>query len=382
MVANIYEHKHYKLLILVPLVLMLVGIYFIPHIQLDASLKGGINVQLQTNSSMDVRQLTEAINAKIPGAQASVSRAPAGISITIATNASIANGETALLAVYGAYGNYSSATLNITSLQAQLSEQPNNATLQALLSKANASQSAAYAQVSALLGKELAALKPFVGNTTYNTSSMAAMLNSSKSAYSLSTSKYESHVVETLKGILPFTTYSYNEVTPTLGAFFLDQMINVIVWAFILVAIAVFIVFRSPVPSFVVVFGAMNDIIVALGIMGILGIPLGIASIGGLLMLIGYSIDTDMLTAIRVIKRTEGTPSERAYSTMKTGITMTAAAILSFGILFIVSYAAFVQTYFEISSVVLGGLAADILTTWFGNMPMILWHKQRKEAKK
>jgi len=144
------------------------------------------------------------------------------------------------------------------------------------------------------------------------------------------------------------------------------------------VAIAVFFIFRTPIPSLAVIFGAGNDIIVALGAMGAFGIPLGVASIGGLLMLIGYSIDTDMLTSIRILKRSEGSPTERALGTMKTGVTMTSAAIISFGILLIVSYIAFIPTYFEIAGVVLFGLFADLATTWLGNLPIILWYKKRK----
>ncbi len=141
-----------------------------------------------------------------------------------------------------------------------------------------------------------------------------------------------------------------------------------------------FFIFRTPIPSLAVIFGAGNDLIVALGAMGAFGIPLGVASIGGLLMLIGYSIDTDMLTSIRILKRSEGTPTERAFGTMKTGITMTSAAIISFGILLIVSYFAFIPTYFEISGVVLCGLFADLATTWLGNLPIILWYKKRKSV--
>jgi preprotein translocase subunit SecF len=147
------------------------------------------------------------------------------------------------------------------------------------------------------------------------------------------------------------------------------------------VALAVLFIFRTPIPSLTIVVGAGNDIIVALGAMGLFGIPLGVASIGGLLMLIGYSIDTDMLSAIRILKRTEGTPTERAFSTMKTGVTMTTAAIIAFGILLIVSYYTFIPTYFEIASVVLCGLVADLFTTWFGSTVLVLWYKQRKEAK-
>ena len=219
-----------------------------------------------------------------------------------------------------------------------------------------------------------------LGSTAYNSSSVALMLNESKEAYANASAKYESHVVATFHGILPFSTYSYNEVTPTLGAFFLNQMLDVIIAAFVLVAIAVLVIFKSPIPAFTVVFGAVNDIVVALGVMAVLGIPLGISSIGGLLMLIGYAIDTDMLAAIRVLKRTDGTPPERALSAMKTGTTMTFAAIVSFAVLFIVSYFTFVQTYFEISSVVLAGLIADLAATWLGSMPLLLWYKHRKEA--
>jgi preprotein translocase subunit SecF len=382
MATNIYELRHYRLLVAIPIALMLLGIYFIPSIQLDSSLKGGINLQLQTNATLDVRQLTTLINSKIPGAQASVSAAPAGISVTIATNASIASAETELLGIYSAYGNYSKASVNVTALQGEIAAQPGNATLQGMLASAKTAQQGAHRAVNATLAKELVYLKPFIGGATYNSSNVDAMLNVSKGAYANASAKYESLVVGTFHGILPFSTYSYNEVTPTLGAYFLGQMLDVIIAAFVLVAITVFVIFRSPIPSFTVVFGAVNDIVVALGVMAVLGIPLGISSIGGLLMLIGYSIDTDMLAAIRVLKRTEGTSPERAFSAMKTGMTMTSAAIVSFAVLFAVSYVTFIQTYFEISSVVLAGLVADLAATWLGSMILLLWYKQKKEVRR
>ena len=74
----------------------------------------------------------------------------------------------------------------------------------------------------------------------------------------------------------------------------------------------------------------MTDIVVALGGMGLFGIPLGVASVGGLLMLLGFSIDTDMLSAVRILKRNDATPEIRAFSTFKTGLTMTFTAIISF----------------------------------------------------
>ena len=51
---------------------------------------------------------------------------------------------------------------------------------------------------------------------------------------------------------------------------------------------------------------------------------------------------------------------------------MTFAAIISFSILLIISYVTFIPTYFEIASVVLFGLIADLFTTWLGNTSMVL----------
>jgi preprotein translocase subunit SecF len=382
--GNIYESKNYKLLALVPIALLLISLYFVQQIPLDSSLKGGINLQLQTNSVVDTRVLTTAINSHISGAQASVSTAPGGISVTIATNSSLSTAQNLLVSVYGAYSNYTTAQARTATLQSILAQpnQTGNQTIAAEISAAQRNQTISLGQMSNYTSEMLSVLKPLTSKTyQYNSSNPSSIISAAKEAQANASQNYESYILSIMKSIVPYTSYSYNEVTPTLGAFFLSQIVSIILISFIIIALAVFVIFRTPVPSFSVVFGAGNDIIVALGMMGLFGIPLGVASVGGLLMLIGYSIDTDMLSAIRIIKRGEGTPSERAFSTMKTGLTMTFAAIISFSILLIVSYLAFIPTYFEISSVVLFGLIADIFTTWFGNTVMVLWYKQRKDTR-
>ncbi len=380
--GNIYNNKNYKLLALVPIALLLVSLYFVPRIPLDSTLRGGINVQIQTNMSINSQILTSAVNSKIPGAQASVSASPGGITVTIAANQSVAAAQQDLSTLYTLDSNYSTYSAQAAIYQNELKSGANT-TVQTALARAQANETLALSSMASQLGLMQKTLGPFLAGKTYasNSSSAASILNAGSAAYSNATVAYKAYVISSLQSVTPFTSYTYQEVTPTLGAFFLGQMETVIIASFILVAIAVFFIFRTPIPSLTVVFGAGNDIIVALGAMGLFGIPLGVASIGGLLMLIGYSIDTDMLSAIRILKRTEGTPTERAFSTMKTGVTMTTAAIISFGILLIVSYYTFIPTYFEIASVVLCGLIADLFTTWFGNTTMVLWYKQRKEAK-
>jgi preprotein translocase subunit SecF len=377
---NIYESKHYKLYIIIPVAMLLISLYFIPKIQLDSSLKGGVSVQLITNSTLDPRTLTTLVNAKIPGAQTSVSRSPGGLSITMAENTSLSQAQTNLLGFYSTYSNYTTLTYNISVYQSQLSAQPSNTTIQNLLAAAKPLQQKSVTQFTTALNDELLDLKPFIGTVTYDPTNYNNLQNVAKNSYSNASLINQNKIISTLRTILPFSSYSYNEVTPTLGAFFLSQMINIIIAAFVLVAIVVFIVFRTPVPSFAVVFGAANDLIVALGAMGLLGIPLGVASVGGLLMLIGFAFDTDILAAVRIIKRSEGTPEERAFSSFKTGTTMTITALISFSVLFAVSYYAFIPTYLEISGVVLVGLVGDLITTWLADVPMVLWYKKGKEV--
>ncbi len=378
-VPNIYESRHYKLYVIIPIAMLLISLYFIPKIQLDSSLRGGITITLQSNSSMDQRQLVSLVDSAIPGAEATVARAPGGVSVTIASNASISNAEAYLLGAYSYYGNYTQARYVATSLSSLLTSQPNNATLQADLASANANVSTYLSRLNSSIKGEFSSLSAMLPNSTYNTTSPEAMLNSGKSALSRVNSMYEDRVISALHSIVPFTTYSYQTVTATLSNYFLGQVFDIIIMSFIVVGIIVLFVFRNFIPSLTVVFGAANDLIIALGAMGFFGIPLGVASIGGLLMLVGYSIDTDILSAMKVLKRHEGTPEERAFSTLKTGMTMTTTALIVFSILFIVSYVSFIPTYFEISGVVLAGLVGDILATWFGNVVLVLWYKKRKE---
>ncbi len=381
-IPNIYEFKRYKLLILIPIILLLVSLYFIPKIQLDQSLRGGIDIQLQTNSSISAQSLATGINSALPGAQASISKSPGGISITLSANTTLYDASLYAAAVYSAYTNYTNAAYLSAAYSAQLQSQPTNQSIITAIKGAQVNQTKYITVMQGNLAKELSLLSVFLESVpTYNSTNPQEMAALSQSAYANASSEYQSKVISVISGLIKFTSYSYNDVTPTLGAFFLSQMEEIIIVAFILVAISVFIVFRSPVPAIAVVFSSANDILVALGAMGAFGIPLGVASIGGILMLIGYSIDTALLSSIRILKRTEATPTIRAYTTMKTGITMTSAAIITFAILLVVSYIAFIPTYLEISGVVLAGLIADIFTTWFGNTPMVLAYKKKRELR-
>jgi preprotein translocase subunit SecF len=431
---NIYKHKNLKFLIAVPLVLLVLGALFSTQIVLDTSLRGGVSIIIQTNTTLGAGTLAGDISSALHVQASEIATSPGGLQITLPINQSLANANSYLIQFYADKSNYSAYLVNATSLSIAYGQNKTPALLPQI-QQANANINASLQKMQLALKNEITALQPFGAqvNSTINSTDPNVLQNSAQSAYSTASSVYQANVIATLHRLIPFTSYSYQQVTPTLGQFFLGELANTIIVAFVLVffvvlfifhsdlsfsityvRVAVFVaalalvlvavphllsslsiapftlvlmvvvsaivVFLSPIPSMAVVFGAANDIIIALGAMGLFKIPLGVASVAGLLMLIGYSIDTDVLTAIRILRRGEGTPEERAYSAMRTGVTMTATAIVSFGVLFVVSLIAYVPTYYEIAGVVLFGLIGDIATTWLGNASMILMYKKRKEG--
>src|SRR3989344_5505607 len=101
-------------------------------------------------------------------------------------------------------------------------------------------------------------------------------------------------------GDLPQSQYTVEIIGASLGqSFFRQTMISLLI-AFAFMSAVVFIAFRSPAPTGFVVLAAACDILSTLAVFNLLGQQLTIAGIAAFLMLIGYSIDTDVLLTTRV----------------------------------------------------------------------------------
>lgn len=170
----------------------------------------------------------------------------------------------------------------------------------------------------------------------------------------------------------------FRSVDPVLSEEALTQVYWALAIAFIFMAATIFIIFRSFVPSMAVILAAFMDIVIALGGMSVFGIPLSLGSVGALLLLIGYSVDTDVLLTTRVLKRREGTITERAVDAMKTGVTMAVTSISAMVALYVVVVllipAAAVLS--NIAAVLIIGLTADIAVTWLMNLGILRWYME------
>lgn len=177
------------------------------------------------------------------------------------------------------------------------------------------------------------------------------------------------------------TISSYRSVGPVLGKESMTQIYYALAFAFIFMSITVFIIFRDLIPSIAIFTVALSDIIIAIGGMSLFGIPLSVASVGAILMLIGYSVDTDILLTTRILKRKEGTITERAVTAMKTGLTMAVTSISSMVTLYLVVIFLIpsAQTLADIAAVLIIGLTADILTTWLMNLGILRWYLEARK---
>ena len=176
--------------------------------------------------------------------------------------------------------------------------------------------------------------------------------------------------------------FQKREIRPSLGESFFGQGLTATLIGFFLVVLVVFISFRELVPSVAIISALVFDIAGALAGMAIFQIPLSLSTIPALLMMVGYSVDTDILLTSRVLKRKEGSARMRAHESMITGLTMTFATLGALTIMITLSYLSQLQVIFEISAVLMFGIFADIIATWLNNAPILLWYVERVEGKR
>jgi len=168
---------------------------------------------------------------------------------------------------------------------------------------------------------------------------------------------------------------SVQTIDPGIGASFWYQAQIAVILAFAFMAVTVFAIFRIFAPSMAVILAAGCDIIETVAFMQIFGIQLSLASLAALLMLIGYSVDTDIILTTRVLRMTEKSVDERISSAMKTGLTTAGTTIGALAVLYISSVSAVLS---QIASVLLIGLVLDLVNTWIQNAAIIKWYAVRK----
>ena len=170
---------------------------------------------------------------------------------------------------------------------------------------------------------------------------------------------------------------SFEFTGSTLSDSFYQQLLIAILIAFVLMAVVVFIQFRTLIPSLAVIFSAFADVFMPLVLINILGIKLSSAGIVAFLMLIGYSVDTDILLTTKVLKREGKTLNSRISDSFKTGITMTLTSLSAVLVAYFI-IGPLSSTLSQIFLIMSIGLAFDMFNTWITNVSIIKWYAIKK----
>ncbi|AGB36656.1 protein translocase subunit SecF [Natronococcus occultus] len=144
--------------------------------------------------------------------------------------------------------------------------------------------------------------------------------------------------------------------------------------AFLGMSVLAFVLFRTFVPSIAIVASAFSDIVIPLAFMSIVGIPLSLGTVAALLMLIGYSVDSDILLNNHVLRRS-GDFYESTHRAMRTGVTMTVTSMMAMLVMGVAAWLFGVELLSSIGIILFVGLAADLMNTYMLNLSLLRWYK-------
>jgi preprotein translocase subunit SecF len=374
---NPFLWKHYQKLFIIPLALLAVSLFLIfvhPKVTYGLDFKGGTLLTVMTSAQNPdlalIRQKLAPFSFSVAVRQFTAPDGGNGVEISLGPSEQLEAAAATVRDLDAKKAELDSATIDLTIMESQVESGKTTPDQLADQQKKVDGLKASVGEISSELLSDLKESTVLPGNP-------AQAYQIARDKYAARQSSYQDAVLAAVKSVMPVSSYSAREVGSSLSKQFLSQVIQILVYSFLICTVIVFVIFRSLLPSFSVVFGAVSDIVITLGVMAAIGLPLTLATFAALLMLIAFSVDTDVLLAVRVLKRTDATPEERAFEAMKAALLMNLAVVLAYSVLLGTSVVLQISTYYELASVaVIGGLV-DFIATWMFNAPLILRFSKR-----
>ena len=145
-------------------------------------------------------------------------------------------------------------------------------------------------------------------------------------------------------------------------------------------AALVALMFRTFIPSVAVIASAFSDIVIPLALMRLFDIELTLGTVAALLMLVGYSVDSDLLLNNHVLRR-RGDFYTSTFRAMRTGITMTTTSIAAMIVMTVVSYLLGIPLLPDVGLILVFGLLTDLMNTYLLNVSLLRYYKYEGIAK-
>ena len=210
------------------------------------------------------------------------------------------------------------------------------------------------------------------GNLDFPVDSVQPVRGSDR--YIVTTQSTDTDLIENSISSAGYEEISKSETAASFGADSVQLALMGVAVAFVGMSLVIFALFRTFVPSIAVVLSAFSDIVIPIALMNVFGIKLSLGTVAALLMLIGYSVDSDVLLNNHILRRRGGF-YESTYRAMRTGVTMTLTSISAMAVMTVTAYLLGIPLLPEIGIVLVFGLTADLMNTYMLNLSLLRWYK-------
>lgn len=157
-------------------------------------------------------------------------------------------------------------------------------------------------------------------------------------------------------------------IGPELGTAFFSQVVYLLSIAYVLVFIGNFFIYRRISVATTILLSSFANIIYIFGITTLLNIPITFAGFTSILLVIAYTIDSNILLSTKLLGSKIEEFYEQYKKTLITGVTISSSLILSMIIVLIFSDSPFLN---NIAQVLLIGFAVDLINTYLLNAGII-----------
>jgi len=192
--------------------------------------------------------------------------------------------------------------------------------------------------------------------------------------YILTTQSTDTDAIESAAAEAGYEIEQVQGRSPSFGASSQRQALIGLGVAFVGMSLLVFVLFRTFVPSIAVVLSAFSDIMIPVALMNLLNIQLSLGTVAALLMLIGYSVDSDILLNNHILRRRGGF-YESTYRAMRTGVTMTLTSITAMTAMTAVATLFGIPLLPDIGLILVFGLVTDLMNTYLMNVSLLRYYK-------
>jgi len=173
------------------------------------------------------------------------------------------------------------------------------------------------------------------------------------------------------------STPEFYAIEPAISQTYLRGAMWAMVLSFIAMFVIVSIVFRHKIVGVMLPCVGIN-MIWALGGLALLQIQFSLASLTGFLLMIGFSIDTNILLTEHMLRRVGGEPRERMATAMLTGWMITGTSLAT---MICINILVTNPSITQLVTVLTFGLAGDLVNTWFLNGGALVWYTERQKRK-